>query len=361
MFGSLCVPGSSLRKLNNQRKNAKETQLDENHAYIYSLKNKSSWKIDGKSFALICHFSAMILHMRNILVDMLRSWGVENQASASKLPDTSVLCEFMSEWASSLTAIYSIPELKNEYTQCCASLQESQGKSVVFANLPTRLGAFLKENYSPFYNDFCVFEEEEGDEASTHSNEGEDMHDSETESEGEEGGNEQAQEQGDVAQEANTTLELKFCNEVVDEPDFEVETEDEVEAGEGSTRPFKSTTMDVHAPPLGTVPEEEEATFDDTEVAAFLTMLEDKDMECMFGGTPEALKMSLRKGQVKGSVEDVTLALLECKHAGTWEQKHLPIESTVPLSEHPQQLEAFNSFVEVPLSKKPLHDHKGVR
>ena len=95
---------------------------------------------------------------------MLRSWGVENQASASKLPDKSVLCEFMSEWASSLTAIYSIPELKNEYTQCCASLQESQGKSVVFANLPTRLGAFLKENYSPFYNDFCVFEEEEGDE-----------------------------------------------------------------------------------------------------------------------------------------------------------------------------------------------------
>ena len=95
MFGSLCVPGSSLRKLNNQRKIAKETQLDENHAYIYSLKNKSSWKIDGKSFALICHFSAMVLHMRNILVDMLRSWGVENQASASKLPDASILCEFM--------------------------------------------------------------------------------------------------------------------------------------------------------------------------------------------------------------------------------------------------------------------------
>ena len=87
----------------------------------------------------------------------------------------------------------------------------------MFANLPTRLGAFLKENYSPFYNHFCVFEEEEGDGdgASIHSNEGDDMHDSETESEGEEGGNEQAQEEGDVAQEANTTLELKFCNEVV--------------------------------------------------------------------------------------------------------------------------------------------------
>ena len=95
--------------------------------------------------------------------------------------------------------------------------------------------------------------------------------------------------------------------------------------------------MDVNAPPLGTVPEEEEATFDEIHMAAFLTMLEDKGMECMFGGTPEALKMSLRKGQVKGGVDEVTLALLECKHAGTWEQKHLPIESTVPVAEHPQQ------------------------
>ena len=56
-------------------------------------------------------------------------------------------------------------------------------------------------------------------------------------------------------------------------------------------------------------------------------ILEDKDMECLFGDTPDALKQSLRKSQVKGSVEDVTLALLECKHAGTWEHKHLPIES----------------------------------
>ena len=120
-------------------------------------------------------------------------------------------------------------------------------KKVVFANLPTRLGAFLKETYSHFYNDFCAFEEEEGVDGSIHSNQGDDIQNSETESEGEEAGNEQGQEQGDVPQEANQTLEMKFCSEVVDEPDFDVETEDEVEAGEGSTRPFKSTTMDVHA------------------------------------------------------------------------------------------------------------------
>ena len=125
----------------------------------------------------------------------------------------------MSKWASSLTAIYTIPELKNEYTQCCSSLEESQGKSVVFANLPTRLGAFLKETFSPCYNVFCVFEEEEGDNASMHSNQSADIANSETESEGEEAGNQQGQEEGDVAQETNTTLEMKFCNEVVDEPD----------------------------------------------------------------------------------------------------------------------------------------------
>ena len=81
----------------------------------------------------------------------------------------------------------------------------------------------------------------------------------------------------------------------------------------------------------------------------------------MFGGTPEALKMFVRKGRVKGSVDEVFFALLECKHAGTWEQKHLPIESTVRLPEHPQQQELFNSIVKEVPSKKPLYDLKGVK
>lgn len=117
--------------------------------------------------------------------------------------------------------------------------------------------------------------------------------------------------------------------------------------------------MDVNAPPLGTVPEEQEAIING-EMADFLWILEDKDMECLFGATPESLKQSLRKGQVKGTVQEVTLALLDCKHASTWEQRHLPIESTVPLQEHPQQQDLFNSFVEVVALKKPLTEHKGV-
>ena len=142
---------------------------------------------------------------------------------------------------------------------------------------------------------------------------------------------------------------MKFCNEVMDyKPDLEVETPvvvDSAGPAEGSPRSFKSTTIDVNAPPFGTVPEEQEATFDDQEKATFLDMLEDKDMECLFGDTPEALKQSLRKGQIKGLLFKLTFALVLCKHAYTWEQKHLPVESICPLPEHAQQQKLFNLFV----------------
>ena len=207
---------SSLQKLNRQRRLAKELPVVENHPCIYS-KNKSSWKIEGKTFAIICHFSAMILHMRNVLVDMLATWVVQNQQSASTCPDCTVLSAYMSEWASTLTGIYTIAELKNEYTQCCSCMEETQGKSVVFANLPTRLGAFLKEHFAAFYEQFCVFEDEE-EENSILSEDGEQVHNSETESEGEDGGINESIEEKQLEQEQSTNLEMFFCNEVVDEP-----------------------------------------------------------------------------------------------------------------------------------------------
>ena len=102
---------SSLQKLNGQRTLIKELPVDENHPFICSLKNKSSWKIEGKTFSIICHFSAMILHMRNTLLDMRRSWIVENQESACTLPDSMVLSVFMSQWTSTLTRIFTIAVL----------------------------------------------------------------------------------------------------------------------------------------------------------------------------------------------------------------------------------------------------------
>ena len=97
---------------------------------------------------------------------------------------------------------------------------------------------------------------------------------------------------------------------------------------------------------LGTVPEDEEAMFD-AEVAKELCFLTDEDIGNLFGGTPELLKASLQHSKVKQSVEEVTFALLHCPDAGTWEQKRIPLEETVALLEHPEQLETFNSFVEI--------------
>ena len=96
----------------------------------------------------------MILHIRNILIDMLGLWS--RDVEIETVPETANLGSFMLDWASSLTAVYTVAELKTEYAQCCSCLEESQGKSVLFANLPAKLGEYLKENFSTFYKQFCI-------------------------------------------------------------------------------------------------------------------------------------------------------------------------------------------------------------
>ena len=54
------------------------------------------------------------------------------------------------------------------------------------------------------------------------------------------------------------------------------------------------------------------------------------------------------------------MALLECPHANTWTVKHIAIEKTVPLCDHPEQSTIFNSFVGILAATKPLDSHKDV-
>ena len=105
-------------------------------------------------------------------------------------------------------------------------------------------------------------------------------------------------------QKGSTDLPIKIFSKVQDNPDIEVDPAVVQQPEQvASPQSYKSTSLNVQASALGTVPEEEEAHFDDDDVTlAFHGMLEDKDMECMFGDTPEALKLSLRNGQVKGTV-----------------------------------------------------------
>ena len=90
-----------------------------------------------------------------------------------------------------------------------------------------------------------------------------------------------------------------------------------------------------------------------------LRFLEDSDMSFMLG-TPEVLDETCRSNVVKESVEPVTMALLECPYGNTLTEKHIAIEKTVPLCDHPEQSNNFNSFVDILAATKPLDLHKNV-
>ena len=115
----------------------KEVLLTENHPFIYTLKNKSSWKIEGKSFQVICHFSAMILHIRNVLMDMLASWS--RDFPNEKVADTGNLGRFMLEWASSLTSVYSVAELKQSMRSAVLVLRKVKGRVWCLPMFPPNL------------------------------------------------------------------------------------------------------------------------------------------------------------------------------------------------------------------------------
>ena len=129
---------------------------------------------------------------------------------------------------------------------------------MVFANLPTKLGEYLKENLSSFYNQFCIFEEEEGDDESNGS-EHSGQEDDETESDGENGEESAPCEQVLEQEKGSTDLPMNFCSEVQDDPDIEFDPSVVQETEKvASPQSYKSTSLNVQAPALGTVPEEED-------------------------------------------------------------------------------------------------------
>ena len=69
------------------------------------------------------------------------------------------------------------------------------------------------------------------------SQDGNNTNNSETESEGEEAGETEQNEETQVQQEETNPLVMKFCREVEDEPDFDMDTPQESgSVGEGSPR-----------------------------------------------------------------------------------------------------------------------------
>jgi len=96
--------------------------VDENDPVVYAMKNKTSWRIEGKTFLIICNFAAQLIHMKGLLANKLALWKLANPDSAEGLPDVSVLSDFLVDLASSVSTSYKLPELKTEYAECCALL-----------------------------------------------------------------------------------------------------------------------------------------------------------------------------------------------------------------------------------------------
>ena len=111
---------------------------------VYAMKNKTSWRIEGKTFLIICNFAAMLMHMKGLLLKKLALWKLANPNSAEVLPYVSVLSDFFVDLASSVSTTYKLPELKTEYAECCACLDGTKGADIDFARLPTAIGEFLK-------------------------------------------------------------------------------------------------------------------------------------------------------------------------------------------------------------------------
>ena len=93
---------------------------------------------------------------------------------------------------------------------------------------------------------------------------------------------------------------MKFFSEVIDDPHIEVDPAVVQQTKQEASPPtYKSTSLSVQAPALGTVPAEEEKHFDDDVALAFLGILEDTGRGCLFDNTPKALKLSHRNGRLR--------------------------------------------------------------
>ena len=87
-----------LKRLNAERAANKESIVDENDPVVYAMKNKTSWRIEGKTFLIICNFAAQLIHMKGLLANKLALWKLANPDTAEGLPDVSVFTDILQDF-----------------------------------------------------------------------------------------------------------------------------------------------------------------------------------------------------------------------------------------------------------------------
>ena len=165
-------------------------------------------------------------------------------------------------------------------------------------------------------------------------------------------------------QEVDGTLSMSFCSYASDDSDISIPgcTPDSSAGPSAVQSPVKLRSAPL-VPYMDAILEGEEDTHAD-EPMPFTNDSFDEDLLALFGEALPDLCAPVPQlqhtGQLPASLQSVQLALMNCKHATSWVTKHIPIEVTVPLAEHPLQGPKFNSWVDLCDALRPYKDQCAV-
>ena len=170
----------------------------------------------------------------------------------------------------------------------------------------------------------------------------------------------------DSPQKAGGSLNLSFCQYAGDEADensqsgfeFFMKTPTSKELSLANlllSSPTRQPSTSLIGWPLQPIQEER------CEEEDLLSCLQESSV-LLQGATPQDVHAyAMKYCLLKNSVEAVQLSLIQYPQFSAWEAKHDPIEKVVPLPDHPQQQELFNSWVELYDGTRPTTVQTPVR
>ena len=362
--------GSQLSAHNIARKESGESEVNENDPSIYAMENKTAWRIDGGKWKEVCSLASCLIVIRDIVCDNLETFVKHHPNKKSCMQSVNILKKWMTEWASNLTLTYKIPQIKKLLEVALLCLEDGKARSVEWSKAPGELQDYLKEHYTPFYNfhfpagsDDETDSDREGVLQSKTSRKRKVLPESDSEKEFEEEQIESPDRQGG-------DLSLSFCEYAADEVDEETSRFSFSALGskDGSFTaslfgsPSRQPSSSLSGWPLQPIQEGLEGEeVVENEMDAWLNICNTSG-EQGTGQTPQEVHAyAVKYRLLKDTFESVQLTLLEYPQFSQWHTKHEPLEKTVPLAEHQEQLQIFNSWVELVQTPRPTTAQPTVR
>ena len=365
--------GSQLTAYNVARKESGEPEANENDPSIYAMENKSAWRIDGSKWKDVCSLASCLIVMRDIVCHNLQSYIKHHPESQKIMQPISMFNKWMTEWASNLTLTYKMPQIKKLLEVCLECLESSKARSVEWLKAPEDLQDYMKDHYTPFYR----FHFPQSSDSETDSDNEEIVQpsakktfapNSDSDQEFQEG-----EKSGITGDDGQFTLEsphrqdgdlsLKYCEFAVDEVDEcsrfsfgELMAQTSKDASFSNSlfgSPTRQPSSSLSNWPLPSIAEGAEgAESVENEVESWLQA--GSVVVHGAGETPENVHAyAVKYRLLKESLEHVQLTLLEFPQFSNWQMRHDPFERPVPLAQHPEQLQFFQTWVDLVESPRP--------